>query len=72
MPQYAFIYEEVQVYEVVFEAETKWDAENVMDMVQNGELDPISWDDPSASYNDKAYELTVDKTSLIRTDGEEL
>jgi len=72
MPQYSFIYEEVQVYEVVFEADTKSDAEAVMEAVQDGEIDPISWDEPSASYNDKAYELIVDTNSLTRTDGEDV
>jgi hypothetical protein len=72
MPEYAFNYEEAQVFELRFTADTKWDAINIMEMVQNGELDPMSWDDPSATCYDKNYELIVDKGSLSRTDGEEL
>jgi hypothetical protein len=72
MPEYAFNYEESQVFEVRFTADTKWDAINIMDMVQNGELDPMSWDDHSATCHDKRYELFVDKGSLSRTDGEDV
>ncbi len=72
MPEYSFNYEEVGVYEVRFTTDTKWEAENIMNMVQDGELDPMSWDDPSAICYNKNYLFIVDKDSLIRTDGEEV
>jgi hypothetical protein len=70
MPEYAFEYEETESYEVRFEADTKWEAQDIMDMVQNGEIDPKNW--KHANSWSSIFKLTVDKTSLTRTDGEEL
>jgi hypothetical protein len=70
VPEYSFKYQEIQNYEVLFDCDTKWDAEGIMDMVEDGEIDPANW--KHANSLDSDFKIVIDRTSLIRTDGEEV
>jgi hypothetical protein len=70
MPEYSFQYQEVQSYKVLFDCDTKWEAQDIMDMVEDGEIDPANWKHSNSWSSD--LKIIVDKTSLIRTDGEEV
>jgi len=70
MPEYSFKYQEVTTYDVQFDCDTKWEAEDIMNMVEDSEIDPTDWKNANSWSSD--FKVVVDKTSLIRTDGEEL
>jgi hypothetical protein len=70
MPEYSFQYQEITNCDVQFYADTKWEAEDIMRMVEDGEIDPTKWKHANSWSSD--FKIVVDETSLIRTDGEEL
>ena len=70
MPEYSFQYQEVRSYDFQFDCDTKWEAENIMNMVEDGEIDPTEWKHSNSWSSD--FKVVIDRTSLYRTDGEEV
>ena len=64
MPEYTVNYREIQKYQFSFMAKDEAEAKAIVEMVQKGVIDPMSYEDSTCW--DVSYELIVDKDSLYR------